>query len=136
MTRSNQDQLQSRLHNGDGAGRVWRAWLVTLAGLRSTFLTQAAFRQELALVIVCLPVAFVADVSAVGRALLVASLFGVLIVELLNTALEHALDRVSKDYHPLTKAAKDAGSAAVFLALANMAAVWTLIVILPHLGLG
>jgi len=136
MTRPTEDTAQPRLHNGAGAARVWRAFVVTLAGLRSTFSTQAAFRQELALVVACLPVAFVADTSAVGRALLVASLFGVLIVELLNTALEQTLDRVSTDYHPLTKAAKDAGSAAVFLALANMAAVWTLIVILPHLGLG
>lgn len=123
--------IPPRMHHGTGAPRVWFAWLATLSGLRATFATEAAFRQELALVLVCLPVAFIAETDAVGRALLVASLFFVLIVELLNTALEHALDRVSTDYHPLTRAAKDAGSAAVFLALANMAAVWLLIVFLP-----
>ena len=71
-----------------------------------------------------IPLAFFLPASGVGRALMVGSVLLVLIVELLNSAIEAVVDRVSLERHPLAKRAKDVGSAAVFVALANVVAVW------------
>ena len=95
-----------------------------MQGLRTAFLTEAAFRQEVAIVLVLLPVAFFIDVSASERALLAASAMLILIVELINSAIEKTLDRISPDIHDLTKSAKDMGSAAVFLTLVTTGLVW------------
>ncbi|QKV19474.1 diacylglycerol kinase [Oricola thermophila] len=120
--------------HGGGLRRVWRAWLATRAGLAAAFRSQAAFRQEVALAALAMPFVVLADVGAAERALLFSSVVAVLVVELLNTAIEQTLDRVSTEIHPLAKAAKDAGSAAVFLALVAAAVVWLLVLVLPALG--
>jgi len=106
--------------------RLMNAARFSLQGF-SAALSEAAFRQELALAAVLIPLGLVLGDTGVERALLVASLLLVLIVELLNSAVESAVDRVSLDDHALAKRAKDLGSAAVLMALFNAAVVWLLV---------
>lgn len=107
-----------------GVQRVWNALHYSLAGLRAAFMYEDAFRQEALLAALLIPASFFLPVSGVGRALMIASILLVLIVELLNSAIEAAVDRVSLDRHHLSKRAKDIGSAAVLLALINVVLVW------------
>ena len=107
-----------------GVRRVWNALHYSLAGLRAAFSGEDAFRQEVLMAALLIPVSFVLPVGGVGRALMIASVLLVLIVELLNSAIEAAVDRVSLDRHHLAKRAKDIGSAAVLLALINVFLVW------------
>ena len=111
-----------------GLRRVYNAWRYSLAGLRAAFACEDAFRQEALLAALLIPVSFVLPVSGVGRALMIASVLLVLIVELLNSAIEAVVDRVSLDRHHLSKRAKDIGSAAVLLALCNVVAVWACVI--------
>ena len=106
--------------------RLLDAARVSFAGLREAF-TEAAFRQELALSAILIPLGLYLGKSAVEGALLVGSVLLVLIVELLNSAIEATVDRVSLDDHNLAKRAKDIGSAAVMFSLLNVAVVWALI---------
>lgn len=107
-----------------GFQRVWNALHYSLAGLRAAFSGEDAFRQEVLLAALLIPASLVLPVGGVGRALMIASVLLVLIVELLNSAIEAAVDRVSLDRHHLSKRAKDIGSAAVLLALINVLLVW------------
>jgi diacylglycerol kinase (ATP) len=107
----------------------------SLAGLRIAFTNESAFRQEVALAAVLIPAAVVLPFSAIERFLLVGAVLLVLIVELLNTAIEIALDRISTDQHRLTGAAKDIGSAAVLLSFIVMAIAWASIAAPVILGL-
>lgn len=107
-----------------GLQRVWNALHYSLAGLKAAFVCEDAFRQEALLAAVLIPLSFFLPASGVGRALMIASVLLVLVVELLNSAIEAAVDRVSLDRHHLSKRAKDIGSAAVLLALINVALVW------------
>ena len=110
-----------------GITRVIHAFGYSMQGLQAAFRHEAAFRQELLLCVVLTPVALWLGHDGVERALLVGSLFLVLIVELLNSAVEAVVDRVDDDWSTLSGRAKDIGSAAVFLALLNVAAVWGLV---------
>jgi diacylglycerol kinase (ATP) len=101
----------------------------SLAGLAAAARHEDAFRQELILVLILAPVALWLGDTGVERALLIASLLLVLIVELLNSAIEATVDRISFESHRLAKRAKDIGSAAVMLALANAGVVWLLIIL-------
>lgn len=112
-----------------GLQRVWRAFHYSLDGFREAFKCEDAFRQETLLAAVMIPVAFFLPVGGVGRALMIASVLLVLIVELINSAIEATVDRVSLDRHHLSKRAKDVGSAAVFLALTNVAIVWACVLL-------
>ncbi len=107
-----------------GLRRVWNALHYSMDGLRAAYVGEDAFRQEVLLAAILIPLAFVLPVSWGGRAVMVASVLLVLIVELINSAIEAVVDRVSLDRHHLSKRAKDIGSAAVFLALLNVAVVW------------
>ena len=107
-----------------GLRRVWNALHYSMDGLRAAYVGEDAFRQEVLLAAILIPLAFVLPVSRGGRAAMVASVLLVLIVELINSAIEAVVDRVSLDRHDLSKRAKDIGSAAVFLALLNVAVVW------------
>ncbi|MFZ4534747.1 diacylglycerol kinase [Propionivibrio sp.] len=107
-----------------GLQRVWNALHYSLAGLHAAFTCEDAFRQEALLAVLLIPAAFFLPVTWVGRALMIASVLLVLIVELLNSAIEATVDRVSLDRHHLSKRAKDIGSAAVLLALINVVSVW------------
>ncbi|HMV19371.1 MAG TPA: diacylglycerol kinase [Zoogloea sp.] len=110
-----------------GLSRVWNAFRYSMAGLAAAYRNEDAFRQEVWLSALLIPVALVLPASAVGKALMVASVLLVVIVELINSAVEAAVDRVSLERHHLAKRAKDIGSAAVFVALVNVIAVWGLV---------
>ncbi len=112
-----------------GVQRVWNALHYSLAGLRAAFACEDAFRQEALLAAVLIPLSFFLPVSGLGRAVMIASVLLVLIVELLNSAIEAAVDRVSLDRHHLSKRAKDIGSAAVLLALVNVLIVWSCVLL-------
>ncbi|HZX52228.1 MAG TPA: diacylglycerol kinase [Pseudomonas sp.] len=112
-----------------GLKRICNASGYSLAGLRAAFSGEAAFRQLLLINLLLIPLAFYLDVSRVERALLVAVCLLALIVELLNSAVEAAIDRISLELHPLSKNAKDMGSAAQFTALGLIAAVWAIILL-------
>ena len=98
----------------------------SLAGLKAA-LGEAAFRQELALALVLVPLGVYLGKSGVERALLIGSVLLVLIIEMANSAIEAAVDRISTDLHDLSKRAKDLGSAAVMLSLVNLGVVWLLV---------
>lgn len=117
----------SPLKGKAGLTRVINAFGYSCAGLRAAFRDEAAFRQEVVLAALLLPLALWMPVSGIGKALMIASVFLVLIVELLNSAVETLADRVSPEKHALIKKAKDIGSAAVFVALCNVPAVWLLV---------
>ena len=93
-------------------------------GLAATFKNEAAFRQEALLSMVLIPIAIWLQPGFVPFCILVGSMFLVLIVELLNTGIETAIDYQSTEVHPMAKLAKDCGSAAVFLSLLNLTIVW------------
>lgn len=110
-----------------GLKRLWLATGHSLRGLRLSYSSEAAFRQEVWLAVVLLPLAFFLGESAVERAMLAGSVLVLLIVELLNTAIEVVVDRIGLERHALSGFAKDAGSAAVMLSLALVALTWGLI---------
>lgn len=109
-----------------GLRRLLNAARHSLDGV-SAALSEAAFRQELALAVVLVPLGLLLGANGMERALLVGSVLLVLVVEVLNSGIEAAVDRVSLEDHALAKRAKDLGSAAVMLALLNAAAVWLLV---------
>ena len=107
-----------------GLSRIWHAGSFSLAGLRAGW-GETAFRQEALAAIILLPAAFWLGQGWVEIALLVASVVWVLVVELLNTAVESAIDRIGPEWHDLSKRAKDIGSAAVLLSLILSIGIWT-----------
>jgi diacylglycerol kinase (ATP) len=115
-------------HKGKkGFTRLRNALFYSIDGLKAAVGNEDAFRQELLLALVLIPMAFLLHRSGVGRALMIGSVILVLIVELLNSAVEATVDRISIENHHLAKRAKDLGSAAVLLSLVNLAAVWGLV---------
>ena len=114
-------------HNQKGIGRLWRATLYSLAGLRAAWENEAAFRQEVLFSLVMVPSAFWLGGSTVERLMLIGSCLIVLITELLNSAVEAAIDRIGDDPHRLSGRAKDLGSAAVFTSLWLAGITWGLI---------
>ncbi|HBX57502.1 diacylglycerol kinase [Pseudomonas sp. UBA2684] len=117
------------LKGRSGWRRVVQAGGYSWAGLRAAFSVEAAFRQLLALNALLVPLAFYLTADKLERALLIAVCLLALIVELLNSALEATVDRISLTLHPLSKQAKDMGSAAQLLALTLIAVVWTLLLL-------
>jgi len=120
---------ESPFKGARGVRRLLNATRYTLQGLEAAFRHEEAFRLELLLALVLIPSAFFVPVGGVAKALMVASVLLVLIVELLNSALEAAVDRISLERHSLAQRAKDLGSAAVFLSLVNVGAVWLLVLL-------
>jgi diacylglycerol kinase (ATP) len=109
-----------------GLTRVINAFFFSLAGLRAAFRDEAAFRQEVLLAALLIPLALLMPVGGTGKALMIASVLLVLIVELLNSAVEALSDRISPEKNALIEKAKDIGSAAVFIALINVPVTWLL----------
>ena len=110
-----------------GLKRIWNALFYSMDGLAAAYRHEHAFRQELWLAAVLIPVSLLLPASGIGHALMAASVLLVLVVELLNSALEAVVDRVSIEPHELSKRAKDIGSAAVFVSLVNVVATWLLV---------
>lgn len=120
-------KLTASPHKGKtGFRRIWNALYYSRDGFRAAFKHEDAFRQEALAAAFLIPIALVLPVSGSGKAMMIASVILVLIVELLNSAVEAAVDRISLEHHQLAKRAKDMGSAAVFLSLINVPVVWGL----------
>lgn len=109
--------------------RLRNALFYSLDGLSAAFRHEDAFRGEVLLALILIPIAIHTPASGAGKAVMVASVILVLIVELLNSAVEAVTDRVSLEDHVLAKRAKDMGSAAVMLSLINVPAVWLLVLV-------
>jgi diacylglycerol kinase (ATP) len=117
-------------HKGKtGLPRLRNALGYSLQGLDAAFHNEDAFRQEVLAAAVLVPAAFWLEPSGVGRALMIACVLLVLVVELLNSAVEAAVDRISFEDHRLAKRAKDIGSAAVLVSLVNVIVVWLLVLL-------
>ncbi|MEO8039164.1 MAG: diacylglycerol kinase [Betaproteobacteria bacterium] len=115
-------------HKGKtGLTRVWNALFYSVDGIKAAYHHEDAFRQEVLIALVLLPVAAFMPTTGIGKALLVGSVLLVLIVELVNSAVEATVDRISLENHRLAKRAKDIGSAAVLLSLGNVVIVWGLV---------
>lgn len=119
--------MENSLKGKSGLRRILNACGYSVSGLGAAFRHEAAFRQELLLAGVLIPIALFCKRSGSDKALLIGSVMLVLIVELLNSAIENLTDRVSLELHPLAKRTKDLGSAAVLLSLITMVIVWGLI---------
>ena len=118
---------ESPFKGATGLRRIWNAFNYSLSGLHAAYLNEDAFRQESLLATLLIPIALLLPTSGIGKALMIASVLLVLIVELLNSAIEAAIDRISLDRHRLSKRAKDIGSAAVLIALINVLTTWSLV---------
>jgi diacylglycerol kinase (ATP) len=112
-----------------GLRRLINATGYSLSGLAAAWRAEDAFRQEVALAVVMIPLGLWLGKTGVERALLVGSVLLVILVELLNSAVEATVDRVSLDDHNLAKRAKDIGSAAVMLSLVNVGVIWLLVLL-------
>ena len=110
-----------------GFTRVFRAFGLSMRGLTGAYREEAAFRQELALAVVVIPLGLWLGRNGIERALLIAPMFIVLVVELVNSAIETTVDRIGLERHTLSGLAKDIGSAAVFMSLLLLAVVWVLV---------
>ena len=121
--------MENEKVNGTGLGRLVRAARCSALGLKAAYTHEQAFRQELLLCLLLTPVGLWLGQTGVERALLLASLVLLLIVELLNSAIEAVVDRIGPEHHALAGRAKDIGSAAVFLALVHGLIVWLLVLL-------
>lgn len=120
-------RIESPRKGQTGLRRLWNAVLYSADGLKAAYRHEDAFRQEVWTAVILIPLALSLPASATGKALMVSSVLLVLIVELLNSAVEATVDRVSLEQHQLAKRAKDIGSAAVMFSLLNVIVVWLLV---------
>lgn len=119
----------SEFKSKSGVKRIFAALSYSIQGFKAAWQGEHAFRQELALVVVATAIALSLPVSALEKLMLIGVFVLVLIVELLNSAIEAVVDRVSLEHNPLSKNAKDFGSAAVLLTLVLAGATWAVIVL-------
>jgi diacylglycerol kinase (ATP) len=115
------------MNQNTGLTRLIKAFGYSMAGFKAAWINEQAFRQEVLLCIILIPLAFWLGDNGVERALLISCLLLVLITELFNSAIEAVADRISQEKHPLIGRAKDIGSAAVFIALCYTVLVWGLV---------
>ena len=121
------DGMRPQFKGRSGFQRLWNALFYSLDGLSAAFRHEDAFRVEVLLALILIPIALHTPASGIGRALMIASVLLVLIVELINSSIEAVTDRISLEDHVLAKRAKDMGSAAVMLSLINVPVVWALV---------
>lgn len=119
----------SEFKSKSGLRRIFSAFFYSLDGFRAAWRNEHAFRQELVLVIIGIIVALILPVSAFEKLMMIAVLLQILVVELINSAIEAVVDRVSLERHRLSKNAKDFGSAAVLLTLIMAIATWAVVLI-------
>lgn len=112
-----------------GLTRLWNALGYSRDGLSAAWKNEAAFREELLLAAITIPLAFYLGKTGIDRALMIGSILLILIVEILNSGLEAVVDKASPEKHELAKRAKDMGSAAVLLSLINAAVIWALVLL-------
>lgn len=121
--------MESPYKGKTGIRRLWNAFGYSLAGLRAAYKHEDAFRQEIHLAVILIPLALWLPVSHSGKALMIGSVLLVIIIELLNSAIEATVDRISLDNHILAKRAKDIGSSAVLVSMINVVITWSLVLI-------
>ncbi|MEY4591256.1 MAG: hypothetical protein RIR18_151 [Pseudomonadota bacterium] len=119
--------MESPYKGKTGLRRLWNALHYSMDGLKAAYQHEDAFRQEVRLAAILIPLALWLPLSPAEKGLMIASVLAVLVVELLNSAIEAVVDRVSLENHHLAKRAKDIGSAAVFVSLACVMLVWGVI---------
>ncbi len=118
--------MESPYKGKTGLRRLWNALGYSLAGFRAAFKHEDAFRQEVLFAVVLIPLALWTPAGHLAKALMIGSVLLVLVVELLNSAVEATVDRISLENHDLAKRAKDIGSAAVMVSLVNVVVIWAL----------
>ena len=121
--------MESPYKGKTGLRRLFNAFGDSLAGFRAAYKHEDAFRQEALLAVILIPLAIWLPVDLTGKALMIGSVLLVIIVELLNSAIEATVDRISLDSHDLAKRAKDIGSAAVLVSLINTMVIWVLVLL-------
>ncbi|MBC3936704.1 diacylglycerol kinase [Undibacterium rugosum] len=126
---SEQEPAVSEFKSKSGLRRIFSAFFYSVDGFRAAWRNEHAFRQELVLVIIGIIVALMLPVSAFEKLMMIAVLLQILVVELINSAIEAVVDRVSLERHRLSKNAKDFGSAAVLLTLIMAIATWAVVLI-------
>jgi diacylglycerol kinase (ATP) len=124
------EEIDPNIHKNTGVKRVFKALLYSFDGLGSSLKHEAAFRQEALLAVILIPASFLLNVPLGQHLALVGSVILVLIVELLNSAIEAVVDDISLRNRPLAKRAKDMGSAAVLLSLLNCFICWASVITL------
>lgn len=126
----NKRRIMESPHKGKtGIKRLLNALHYSFDGIKEAHRNEDAFRQEVLLAAFLLPLAFWLEPAAIGRALMIGSVLLLLVVELLNSAIEATVDRISLDDHRLAKRAKDIGSAAVLITIVNLVLVWMLVLL-------
>ena len=121
--------MESPYKGKTGLRRLINAFGYSVDGLKAAYHNEDAFRQEVLMAVILIPLACYLGNDAVAKALMIGSVLLVLMVELLNSAIEATVDRISLENHQLAKRAKDIGSAAVLVSLVNLAAVWALLIL-------
>ena len=128
--------MQDKPHSKKGLVRIWFAFLYSLNGLRFAFTKETAFQQEACIYLILLVILFFLPLSILFRCVLFFANTLVLIVEILNSAIESIVDMTSPDYHDYAKRAKDLGSAAVLISITLAIALWLCAVYLVLTGKG
>lgn len=123
------EPIDPNAHKNTGITRVFKAFRYSLEGIASTLKHEAAFRQEAILACILIPASFFLNVPLVQHLILVLSIFLVLMMELINSAIEAVVDDISLRNRPLAKRAKDIGSAAVFISLLNCFICWVSVIV-------
>jgi diacylglycerol kinase (ATP) len=121
--------MKSPYKGKTGIKRLANAFTYSVAGTLAAFKHEDAFRQEVILSVVLIPLAIYLGQTSIEQALMISSILLIIIVELLNSSVEATVDRISVKRHKLSKRAKDIGSAAVFFSLVNAAVIWFLILV-------
>jgi len=121
--------MESPYKGKTGLQRLWNAFGYSLAGFRAAYKHEDAFRQEALLATILIPLAFWLPLGNISKALMIGSVLLVIIVELLNSAIEATVDRISLENHDLAKRAKDIGSSAVLVSLVNVIVIWGLLLL-------
>jgi len=112
------------MQKNTGIKRIFLAFGYSIKGIKSAFKYEAAFRQEVLLALILIPIALIVEVSQIERILLISPVILVLIFEIINSAIEAVVDRIGSEFHELSGRAKDMGSAAVLIGLALTAYIW------------
>ncbi len=120
--------MESPYKGKTGLRRLLNAFGYSMAGIKAAYKNEDAFRQEVLMAIVMIPLAIYLGETGLEKAIMIASVLLVIIVELLNSSIEATVDRISLENHNLAKRAKDIGSAAVLISLVNLAVVWGLLI--------
>lgn len=121
--------MESPYKGKTGLVRLFNAFGYSLEGFRAAYKHEDAFRQEVLLAAILIPLALWLPVTLIGKALMIASVLLVIIVELINSAIEATVDRISLENHDLAKRAKDIGSSAVLVSLINVIVVWVMVLL-------